>query len=101
MKKVNREQLVCLAITVENASYYSDGRGIDGAPYSCSGYGVDEFMSIALNFFATQENTTRTRWIRAKVRERLNNGEKLADEYCGNWWLWTLLNELGVSRVKS
>ncbi|MFH1959395.1 MAG: hypothetical protein ABIJ22_03660 [Patescibacteria group bacterium] len=87
---MDRKELALLAVRVEETSYLSSGRKPrDGSVYSLSDY---DFFDAAISFFGG------TNEIRRMTRERFEAGEVSADENCANWWLWTILNELGVSR---
>jgi len=78
---------------IEQSTWFSYGREIDGAPYTCLPK-YWNWLGDAIQYFGGWDGIT------ALVETRKGNGEELADPYCGNWWLWTILNELGVSRVR-
>lgn len=96
---MNKEELIERAKQVEPESYFPVGREIDGAPYSWLNTDTT-FFREAVTFFGEGQEWRGYQWLAVKVRERRENGEELADEECGNWWVWTIFNELGVSRVK-
>ena|SRR5258708_5425153 len=103
----DREAFIQKAIQVEQQSYWEKGRGIDGSPYEA---GDSDFLDEAFLFFGEQNiapdgdkgdaYTVGEQFVVNKVMERRSNGEGNAQVNCGNWWLWTILNELNVSRVK-
>lgn len=100
-KIMSKEQLVALAKQVEQSCYYPNGRrSSDGAMYTALGIDINEFVIAAEMFFGDGNPRVGYNKIRELIETRRRNGEQRADPYCGNWELWTILNELGVSRVK-
>lgn len=99
-KVMSKEQLVALAKQVEQSCYYPEGRNVDGAVYSSLGLDIHEFVTAAEIFFGEGNLREGYNKIRNLTEARRRNGEHKADPYCGNWELWTILNEIGVSRVK-
>lgn len=83
-----------IAVSLEEHTYYPEGREIDGCPYSHNLYDEQlEYYHLLRDFLGGYL------YIRHLVLERKVN-EPLANETCANWQLWTVLNELGVSRVR-
>lgn len=84
--------LVPFAIELETKSYYPRGRFLDGCPYtylSESGPLIESFLSHVGGLEELQ----------AMIIAR-KESEPLADHECGNWMLWTIFNEMEVSRVR-
>lgn len=81
------------ALKVEKDTWFPNGRNSDGSVYTC-----------LIRYWLWLDNMIRhlggINKIITLIKTRKNNGEALADSSCANWWLWTVLNELGVSRVK-
>lgn len=98
---MNKQELIKLAIEVEEEAYSpSRGRGIDRSPYTYGSRISQIFLDNALIFFVGDSNIPKTTWIKQQVAKRYNAGEKSANQFCTNWWLWTLLNILEVSRER-
>lgn len=105
---INREELIKIASGIEAISFVEHGRGIDGAPYET--FDAMDFFKLAFTYFGQQVTGDHPQhtscyalgeeFIISKVKERKKNGEPNANPNCGNWWLWTIFNELGVSRVR-
>lgn len=103
---IEREELIEIAKQVEEASYFPDGRGIDGAPYQAD----QAFLDLAFEVLGRDElregdveidaYKRGVELITNKVSQRKNLGERNAQAECGNWWIWTVFNLLGVSRVQ-
>jgi hypothetical protein len=96
----NESELIAEARLVEAATWYPDGREFDGAPYQCNDYLYPDlllFMGTAFQFLGGEQRHGYL-MVKDMIRERQKT-EELADPFCGNWMLWTVLNALGVSRV--
>lgn len=78
---------------IEQACWFPRGRDIDGSTYSCHAeyWG---WIGEAIEYYGGLDG------IRALIDKRKEEGEVLAERNCANWWLWTILNEQGVSRVR-
>ncbi|MFZ2199474.1 MAG: hypothetical protein WAV40_01660 [Microgenomates group bacterium] len=87
------EKLLNVAIEVEAECYFPPGRLIDGAPYTCL-LKAPEFCEKAIKLMGGYEIITNLILKRQET-------EHLADANCGNWILWTILNEMEVSREKT
>lgn len=72
--------------------YYPHGRYVDGSPYSYS-FQYRNFISEAIHLLGGPKNLEQL------ILERKKN-EPLADPDCGNWMMWTILNEIDVSRER-
>lgn len=96
---MDRETLTSQARDLETYTYYPMGRYEDGAVYTALGRKVWDFMRQASAFLGDGDWEKGSQIIRAKVEARKLSGEMKADPDCGNWQLWIIFNELGVSRV--
>lgn len=92
------EELVEKAKSIEKFTYYPAGRSLDGATYSA--IGAREFIRKAFMHFGDGDYVKGMEYIESKTRDRQAH-EPEADPKCGNWQLWTILNELGVSREQT
>lgn len=84
--------LVPLAIELEAKSHFPRGRLIDGCPYTYlreSDPLVESFLDHIGGLSVLEEMITAR-----QVQE------PSADPKCGNWMLWTIFNEMEVSRVR-
>lgn len=89
---MDREKLVKIAKKVEPLVWCPEGGEIDGCPYG-AGKKSWELMDEAMSQYEGGLDT-----LKGMVEERKAT-EPLANFNCANWILWTLLNDLGVSRV--
>ena len=92
-----KEEFVQQAKVIESQTYYADGRWIDGAIYTNFAFAWD-FVRDYKIFLGQGDFEKGWQIMIKKVEDRRMSGEKKADPTCGNWILWTILNELGVSR---
>ncbi len=97
---LQKEELISWATKIEKACYYPDGRYVDGAIYTSLKEGVTEFISAAELFMGSGNLRAGHVYIVGKIDDRKQKGENKADRDCGNWELWTILNELDVSRER-
>lgn len=86
------DELLCLAKQIEELSLNPEGYVVDGSPYRCRAEATD-FLRRAYPELGGIKK------IQELIRKRKAN-EPLADPNCANWVLWTILNELGVSRAR-
>ena len=79
----------------EQESHNPIGRIFDGAPYTCYGKHVNEFLAAAISYYGSYEA------LQHMVVRRKEAGELQADENCGNWILWTVLLAVGANCEQS
>jgi hypothetical protein len=96
---MNRQELIEFAKDVERYSWSEKGRDLDGAPYTAGGIARD-FLDQAYLYYGNGVRRDGMYKVKAMVQQRKDDGEEHAEIICGNWFLWTVFNELGVSRVQ-
>ena len=94
---MDESELIKQAREIEKKTFFPKGRSIDGAVYNSGD--TSDFLIDAFRYFGNGDAQKGKEWVLQKILERKQK-ESMADPECGNWWLWTILNELGVSRVR-
>jgi len=95
---MNREKLIKYGEVIEKYSWYEAGRDVDGSPYT-NNSNARYFLEQVYLLFGDGNRRNGMKIVAAMVEERKKDGENLADPYCGNWHLWTVLKEFSLSRV--